>query len=385
MAEVQGHFEPAFQNVRDRLQNNINDGVELGAAICIIVDGKVVVDIYGGFKDEERTDPWVKDTIVNVWSSTKNISTLAALVLHDRGLLDVNENVSKYWPEFAANGKENIKVRHVLSHTSGVSAWERPFNTNDAYDLKQSTDRLAQQAPWWKPGSASGYQAINMGHLIGELVRRVTGKSLKQFVAEDIAGPLGADFQIGALETDWPRIATLIPPPAMPVDLSTLDENSVAVKTFSAPALDALAGNTAEWRRAEIGAANGHGNARSLARILSVITLDGKVDGHKLLSPETIDLIFHEQADGVDLAIGKPIRFGIGYAIAGGGSEESIPFVPRGKDRRACFWGGWGGSYNLMDVDKRVNVSYVMNKMGPGTLGSPRTGDYIEDIYSSLS
>lgn len=384
MATVQGDSDPAFEKVRALLQSNVESGAELGASIAVNIDGKLAVDIYGGYVDAERTKPWTKDTIVNVWSSTKTVITLAVLILHDRGLLDINENVAKYWPEFAVNGKQDVKVRQFLSHTSGVSGWENPVTVADIYDLQASTQRLVLQAPWWEPGTASGYHSLNMGHLIGELVRRVSGKSLTAFVADEIARPLGADFQIGALEADWPRITDVIPPPPIPFDLASMDQNSVIFKTFTGPAVDAATANTPEWRRAEIGAANGHGNARSLVRMLSPVSLGGSVDGHRLLSPETIDLIFQVQADGIDLVLKQALTFGIGYGISGPHTSQSVPFVPRGPGRRVAFWGGWGGSIVIMDVDKRATISYTMNKMGAGMTGSDRTVAYVKAIYETL-
>src|SRR5262249_22770625 len=161
--------------------------------------------------------------IVNVWSSTKTVTALAALTLVERGLLDVHAPVARYWPEFAQNGKDRIEVRHVMAHTSGVSGWDPPFTMEDLYDLEASTARLAAQARWWEPGTASGYHGTTFGHLIGELVRRTSGKSLTRFVAEELAGPLDADFQIGARETDGDRIAPIVPPPPLPFDLSAID------------------------------------------------------------------------------------------------------------------------------------------------------------------
>jgi CubicO group peptidase (beta-lactamase class C family) len=384
MAKVQGYCDGKFEKIRKLLEESIASGNEIGASIALNIDGKTVIDVYGGFGDAEKTKPWEKDTIVNVWSSTKTISALAVLMLHDRGLLDVDENVAKYWPEFAANGKEHVKVRHLLSHTSGVSGWEDPMTTAGLIDTPAATELLSKQAPWWEPGTASGYHAITMGNLLGEVVHRVSGKPLKQFVAEEIAGPLGADFQIGAKKESWNRIATIIPPPPPPFDMSQLPKDNLFVKTFGNPMMDANTANTPEWRATELGAVNGHTNARGIATILSAITLGGDVNGHKLLSQKTIDRIFEQQSDGLDLVIGQPVRFGIGYALAGGGCETSVPFAPKGKDRKVCFWGGWGGSWEIMDLDKKVTLTYVMNKMNEGVLGSAQTALYTNAIYEIL-
>jgi CubicO group peptidase (beta-lactamase class C family) len=306
------------------------------------------------------------------------VTSLAALMLVERGQLDVDAPVAAYWPEFAANGKQDVLVRHLLSHTSGVSGLDQPAVTEDMYDWEKSTARFASQAPWWAPGTASGYHALNFGHLIGEVLRRITGTPLKQFVADEIAGPLGADFQIGAAESDWGRIADVIPPPPLPFDMAALGPDSLVVKTFTGPAVDAAAANTPGWRQADIGAANGHGNARSVARILSVISRGGAVDGVRLLSPETIELIFREQANGVDLVLGVPIRFGIGYGLP---VPETIPYLP---DEKVCFWGGWGGSMIVMDLGRKLTISYMMNKMAPGIIGSPRAEQYSRAIYAAL-
>lgn len=378
MAQVQGICPPKFDGVKSLFESQIASGEELGASLVVNIDGEEVLDIWGGYTDLARTTPWSRDTIVNVWSSTKTLSSLAVLLLIDQGKIDAFEKVSKYWPEFAANGKENVEVRHFLSHTSGVAGWDQPITVADVCDVKTSTERLATQAPWWPPGTASGYHTLNMGHLLGELVRRVTGKSLTEFVATEIAGPLDADFQIGAVEKDWPRITNVIPPPALPIDFSAMPQDSVAVKSFTGPGPDAEASSTPLWRRAEIGAANGHANARGMNRTARVVSLGGTVNGKKYLSQSTIDLIFQEQANGVDLVIGQPIRFGIGYGLRGEGPTE---WLPKGK---VCFWGGWGGSIVLMDVERKITLTYAMNKMGAGTLGSPRTQAYVNKVYEAL-
>ncbi|MBV9326780.1 MAG: beta-lactamase family protein [Chloroflexi bacterium] len=375
---VSGSCDARFNSLQEALEANLASGEELGASITVNLDGKNVVDMWGGWRDEARTQPWSEDTIVNVWSTTKTVTSLAVLMLVSRGQIDAHAPVARYWPEFGAAGKDRVEVRHLLSHTSGVSGLDQPATVEDLYDWQRSTSRMAAQAPWWEPGTASGYHALNFGHLLGELVRRVTGKGLKQFVAEEIAGPLGADFQIGAREADSGRIAPVVPPPPLPFDLAAMDPNSPTVRTFTGPPANASDANTAAWRAADIGAANGHGNARSVARILSAISLGGQVDGTRLLSTDAISQIFEQQSDGVDVVLGVPLRFGIGYGLP---KVETVPYIPQG---RVCFWGGWGGSVIIMDLDRRLTVSYMMNRMGPGIIGSERSEAYVRAVYDAL-
>ncbi len=378
MADVHGTCDGRFEAVRGALARNLDSGEELGASLVLDIDGDIVIDIWGGYCDEARTVPWSEHTITNVWSSTKTVTSLATLMLADRGQLDVDAPVARYWPEFAASGKQDIAVRQVMSHSSGVSGLDQPAVVEDLYDWPEATARMAAQAPWWEPGTASGYHALNYGHLVGELVRRITGKTLKQFVAEEIAGPLGADFQIGAAESDWGRIANVVPPPPLPIDLTQLDPASPAVRTLTGPPVEAEVANTAGWRRADIGAANGHGNARSVARIMSVVARGGEVDGIRLLRPETIETIFREQVNGIDLVLGVPLRFGIGYGLP---QRDSLSWIP---DEKICFWGGWGGSMIVMDVGRRMTISYMMNKMGPGIVGSERSAGYGQAIFDAI-
>ncbi len=363
--------------MRDILAANVASGDDLGASVTVTIDGEFVVDMWGGWADEARTTPWTKDTITNVWSTTKTMTNLSALVLADRGELDVFAPVAKYWPEFAANGKEGVAVRHLLAHTSGVSGWNQPVAVEDLYDWEKSTAMLAAQAPWWEPGSMSGYHALNQGHLVGEVIRRITGQSLKQFFAEEVAAPLGADFQIGCRPADYARVSNVVAPPPFPIDPDVLGLDSVAVKTFTGPTAEAAASWTDGWRAADIGAANGHGNARSVARIQSVVACGGEVDGVRLLSPKTVDLIFDEQSNGTDLVLGVPFRFGIGYGLP---HPESTPFLP---DGRICFWGGWGGSLIIVDTDRRMTVCYMMNKMAEGIVGCPRSEALVRAAYAT--
>ncbi len=379
MGTVHGTFEPRFAAVRDVLAANLESGADVGASVAVTLDGKPAVDIWGGFADEAKTRPWEKDTIVNVWSTTKTMTSLSALVLVDRGELDPFAKVAKYWPEFAANGKQEIEVRHLMSHTSGVSAWAPPVVVEDIYDWEKSTAMLARQAPWWEPGTASGYHALNQGHLVGEVIRRITGKQLGEFFRTEVAEPLGADFHIGLDPKHFGRVSNVIPPPELPVDMSALDPESPAMKTFTGPPLDATWAWTDAWRQADIGAANGHGNARSVARVQSVVACGGEVDGVRLLSPTTCDLIFQVQADGIDLVLGQATKFGIGYGLP---QAETVPFLPEG---RKCFWGGWGGSVIIVDLDNRMTIAYMMNRMtNDGTVGDSRGAAIVNATYAAL-
>ena len=379
MVDLHGRCDERFAAVRDALDRNLSSGEELGASLVLDIDGDLVVDLWGGFRDEARTTPWTQDTITNVWSTTKTITSLAALMLADRGQLDVDAPVATYWPEFAAAGKQNILVRDIMSHASGVSGLDQPAVAEDLYDWDKATSRMAAQAPWWEPGTASGYHALNYGHLVGELVRRVSGKTLKQFVADEIAGPLSADFQIGAAEADWGRIADVVPPPPLPIDFAALPQDSPTVRTLTGPIVEAQTANTPQWRRADLGAVNGHGNARSVARIMSVVARGGEVDGVRLLGQDTIDLIFREQQNNIDLVLGVPLRFGIGYGLP---RRDLLSWLP---EEKICFWGGWGGSMIIMDTGRRTTISYMMNKMGAGIIGSERANEYGQAIYEALT
>src|ERR1700683_4214052 len=252
MAEIDGTCAERFDAVRGALARNLDSGEELGASLVVDIDGDIAVDMWGGFCDLDRTVPWTEHTITNVWSSTKTVTSLAALMLVDRGELDVEAQIARYWPEFGAQGKQDVLVRHLLSHASGVSGLEQPAVLEDLYDGQKAAARMAAQAPWWEPGTASGYHALNYGHLVGEVVRRISGRPLKQFVADEIAGPLGADFQIGARESDWGRIADVVPPPPLPFDFEALGPDHPAVKTFTGPGVPAQEAHTPGWRQADV-------------------------------------------------------------------------------------------------------------------------------------
>jgi CubicO group peptidase (beta-lactamase class C family) len=384
MATVHGTFDPAFAEVAQNLARHVESGSEIGASLSVWQGSENLVNIWAGHTDQSKSKAWDQDTIANVFSSTKTISALAVLICHDRGLLSVYDPVSSYWPEFATNGKDNIIIRHLMSHTSGVAGWEDPIALEQVYDIKLSTERLANQAPWWKPGTKSGYHGQNMGHLLGELVRRVSGKSLTDFVRTEIKEPLGADVQIGALEEDWPRVAEMIPPVPKPNEpVYELQPGSIPYKVLANPPVIASNANTAAWRRAEMGAINGHTNAQGLAMALHVLSNGGlTVDNKRFLDQKTIDLIFDVQADGIDLVLGLPLRIGIGFGLnTDGASRAAVPFMPKG---RVAFWGGYGGSIGIVDVENKVTVAYAMNKMGNGTFGNERLAEHVVSVYKAL-
>ncbi|KAJ5757710.1 uncharacterized protein N7511_006404 [Penicillium nucicola] len=374
MTETHGSCDPAFNRIRDLLQERLASGDELGASLCVNIDGKNVLDIWGGYADAAKTRPWEKDTLTVVWSCSKIVSALAALTLVDRGQLDVEERVSTYWPEFAVNGKEDVRVWQILSHSSGLASWDNPVPIEFVYDLKTSTEQLAQQAPWWTPGEHHGYHMMTHGHLIGELVQRISGKGLKQFIDEEIAGPLGADFRLGVPEEDWGRTAD-ITPPAPPAGIEFADRESIAFKGLTHVPPVAEASMTPAFRKAELGSANGFSNARALAKIGDMVSLKGTVDGRQYLQPRTVDQMVQARVSGVDLVLGLNLRFALGVALA---PVEPIAFVPEGT---VCFWSGWGGSMVIMDLERRMTLSYAMNKMSEGTVGNDNTEAYFKAIY----
>ena len=375
MAQINGQCRTQFDELQSILSASFDSGGDLGASVVVLHKGEFVVDIWGGYCDPEQSKPWAFDTITNVWSSTKTMTSLCALVLVDRGELDMYAPVSRYWPEFAAAGKADIPVRDLMSHTAGLPGWQEPITLEDLYDWEKCTALLAAQEPWWEPGTASGYHAFSQGYLVGEVVRRISGRSLGTFFAEEIAGPLGADFYIG-LGAEHEHRVSLIVPPMGALPLSD-DQSSPSYKTFMNPPLDPLFAHDRGWRAAEIPAANGQGNARGAALAQAVVAHRGEFNGVRLLSSETIELIFEEQAQGNDIVLGMPLRFGIGYGLP----NESLPYLP---DRRICFWGGWGGSLVIVDTDRQLVFTYMMNKMGDGTVGDARGAALITAMYKAL-
>jgi CubicO group peptidase (beta-lactamase class C family) len=373
MATIDGSCDTKLESMRALMAASVDSGADVGLSVCAIHDGEVIADLWGGVRDVETGDPWVRDTIINTWSITKTMTSLSALLLVERGELDPNATVATYWPEFAAQGKADVLVRHLMSHTSGVSGWQEPITLDGIYDDQAAAAALAAQAPWWEPGTASGYHAVNQGHLVGEVIRRITGTSLGTFFRDEIATPLGADYFIGTPASEDHRIARLIPPTESGIDFSGVAMDSVLIKTLTNPILDISQVSGRGWRGAEIGAANGHGNARSVAQIQSVVSHADP----RFLGEKTLAQIFDIQSDGVDLVLGLPIRFGLGYGLV----NPSTPELPSG---RVCWWTGYGGSVVVNDLDRRLTFAYVMNKMGPALIGLARAVSYLQAVYEAL-
>lgn len=343
MADIQGSYDDLFTAVPGALAGLLDDG-DAGASVAVFVDGEPVVDVWGGFADADRTIPWQRDTITNVWSVTKTMTALCALVLADRGELDLAAPVGRYWPEFAVAGKEKVLVRHLLAHTAGLPDWDGPVQ--DLYDWPSATARLAAQHPQWEPGSAAGYHSLTQGFLVGEVVRRITGRNLGDFFAEEVAGPLGADFHIGLPAEHDHRVALTVPPSSRDEDYAASAPGSSAPPA-AGTGIRVRDGNSVAWRRAQIPAASGFGNARSVALVQSVMACGGVVRGLRLLSQAGCDRAREEQFHGVDRILGMSVRYGLGYGLFGS----------------AHGWGGWGGSIVMVEPDDRMAVAYVTNQM----------------------
>ena len=361
MALAQGTSTERFAPVRDQFEESLRSGADVGASLAIFQGDELVIDLWGGYCDEAQTVPWQRDTLVNVWSTTKTMNFLVALILVERGQLDFDQRVAHYWPEFAANGKGDIAVRHVLGHTAGLAGWSENLVGEDLADWEHCTSALARQAPWWGDRTRSGYHAITQGFLIGELVRRVTGTSFATFLKEEVTDVLGADFHVGLPESEEPRVSPLFTCPA--VDLATLEPGSIAYRTFTSPALDAEKANEQWFHAAEIPAINGQGNARSLATIQQIVAHRGEAQGHRFFSERTGERIFDTQAAGVDQVLGLNVHIGMGYGLA----SDTLPLGPR-----TCFWMGFGGALIIMDQDLDLTLAYVMNKMRVGIVGDTR-------------
>ncbi|KAL5342094.1 beta-lactamase/transpeptidase-like protein [Aspergillus crustosus] len=384
MATVSGHCDPRFTSVRTLLSTQLSSEAELGASITVTHHNKTLLDIHGGYTTAARTTSWSENTIVPVWSITKTISALAVLLLIDRGQLHPDDPLAKYWPAFDTDDKRSIRVRHCLSHTAGLPSWSPPITTKELFtDYPSAREKLAAQKPWWEPGTASGYHLVAQGVLLGELVHRVSGKSIGEFIRDELALPLDADFHLGlADDSQYHRIAEVIPPPPFPkLDLKDIDPASpqaLALRAIRGLPLIAEESGTPGFRKSGVGSMAGFSNSRGFNKILSIITNRGTVNGTQFLKPETVDLIFEVQAEGPDLVVGLPLKMGLGFGLVNG----ALDWLPR--TGKVCYWGGWGGSLAVMDLDRGVTITYAMNRMEAGTLGNSNSELYFREVYRAF-
>lgn len=376
MTELHGTCADGFEPVRAAMAANFDQGTELGASVCVTVAGEPVVDLWAGDADAAGRH-WEEDTIVNVYSTTKTMAATVMLMLADRGEIDFAEPVATYWPEFAANGKEGIQVSHVMAHNAGLSGFDPAIAPEDLYDEEAVEAHLAAQTPWWEPGTHSGYHAITQGTLKAGIVRRVTGRSIGTFFREEVAEPLGADFHIGLPASEDDRVADLVPSMGG-MDAAVAEPGSIAYRTLASCPLNATEPLTRAWRGAEIPAAGGTGNARSVARVHSALACGGEVDGVRLMSPAGVERIFETQSEDVDQVLGMKMKLGMGFGLMN-------EFIPLSQNPRACFWAGWGGSIAVIDLDAQLTVSYVMNNMAPGLVGDLRGAMIVMSAYQALA
>lgn len=377
-APLRGFAHGRFEEVRGHFERSFDDGAEVGASIALSIEGEPVVDLWGGWADEARSRPWTEDTIVNVYSVSKTMTAVTALLLADHGAIDFEAPVATYWPEFAQGGKGDIKVSHLMSHSAGLSGWKEPMTPADLYDWEKATTLLARQEPFWSPGSASGYHGITQGFLVGEVVRRVTGRMLGEVFRREIAEPLGADFHLGLEARHDGRVADLIAAPSVPpaeppskfmINMATNPPLSVALSVEET--------RTRRWREAGLYAAGGSGNARSIAKVHALIANGGEVRGKRLMSEAGCRKALELQVEGVDLILAMPARFGMGFGLPG----EWLP----SPHPETLFWPGAGGALALIDMNARMSFGYAMNRMGSGILVDPRPRALLDAAWRALS
>lgn len=393
--EIHGTCDPKFAGVREAFAENFAERREIGASVAVMVDGQIVVDLWGGSADRRGTRPWKRDTLANVYSTTKGITAICAHRLVDKGELDLDAPVAKYWPEFAQAGKGDMPVRYLLGHRAGLPAVSKPLPDEALYSWEAMTGALAEQEPWWKPGESHGYHAITYGWLVGELIRRITGKSVGRYFREEIAGPLSLDFWIGLPASEHERVARMAqakPSEApdsgeragQPNLMRMMMENptGITARAFANPMSLARPGvvNTPEWRQAELPAANGHATARSLATLYGALAAGGVLGRTRVLSPESIGRCSAEQSRGPDEVLQVSTRFGLGFMLPQ--EHRSTRFGPNDG---AFGHPGAGGSLGYADPEARVGFGYVMNHMGFSLIVDPRPAALIDALYESLS
>jgi CubicO group peptidase (beta-lactamase class C family) len=380
---INGTFEPRFQSVRDAFIENYRTEDEIGSAVSVVLDGRTVVDLWGGWKDGARQREWQHDTLVCMMSVSKGIMGLAFNLLVDRNLVDVNAPVAKYWPEFAANGKASLPVRFILDHRAGLPYIADPLWPGAIYDHEATCKALAAQAPVWEPGTVAAYHIHTQCYLLGEIIRRVTGKTIGRFIREELAEPLSADFMIGSMSPhDQARCAEVMPNmqarlfAAKEVEAETL-RSKVFVQNPAEPWPTTL--NSKPWREAEISSGNGHGNARGVARIYGAFARGGELDGVRLSRPVSIEAMITEQHNMTELMQERPYHQGLGILL------NTPAAVYMGPSPRAFGHHGIGGSIGFADPDAKIGFSYSVNRMHAVGTNGPRAARLIDALYAALA
>lgn len=384
-----GTVDARFAPVRDAFAANFAQRGELGAALHVTVDGRAVVDLWGGVADHRHGREWTADTLVLVFSSTKGAAAACAHLLAARGELDLDRPIARDWPEFAGAGKEQITPRQVLTHSSGLAAIDTPLPAEAIYDWPRMTAALAAQAPLWPPGRGHGYHAITFGFLIGELVRRISGESLGGFFQSQLAAPLGIDFWIGLPETLESRVAPvrMAPPLPTPTPLfrAMMQRGSLTWKAFMNPRgmLTSSHANSRATHAAEIPASNGITNARGLAGLYAPFANGGRGQGVRFADHDTLAAMSTVAVEGDDLVLKLPTRFSAGFMkTVDNGGLDSARFGPNPE---AFGHVGAGGSFGMADPTARVAIGYVMNQLGHGVLLNQRGQSLIDAVYESLA
>lgn len=379
--DIFGTVAPGFEAAREAFAENFareGDYQEVGASFAAFHRGQCVVDLWGGHADRARTRVWTRDTLGNVWSTTKGITATAVAILVDRGALRYEDKVASLWPEFAQNGKGGVTVAQILSHQAGLPGFVEPTTVEDQCDWQGCCAKLARQAPVWEPGTATSYHAMTFGWLAGEIVRRAAKTSIGRFIRDGIAKPLDADLFVGLPESADARAADMIGPKRI-VDISALPLPDAARMALVNPQQDPEAPNTRAWRAAEIPAANGQASAAGLARLYAALANGGTLDGVKLLSREAVARMTAPATSGgrQDMFLGFADFWGMGMAL-------NTPGI-YGPNPRAFGHSGWGGSFGCADPDAGVAIGYVCNQMGPELVGDPRTAGLCKAVLDSAA
>lgn len=377
---VAGTVAPGFEPVRERFAANFQRADqcrEVGAALTVFHGERCIVDLWAGHMDASRVQPWHKDTLLNVYSTTKGIVAVCVAMLVDRGVLSYDDTVATVWPEFAQNGKQHITIAQVLSHQAGLPAFEEPTTIKDLFDWDGRCAALAGQKPRWAPGEKTAYHPITYGYLAGEIVRRASGcRSIGEFVQQELAIPLAADFFIGLAPALQRRAAETLLPKNL-VDPSALPSIEETRGSVTNPMLHPQAANTAAWRQAEMPALNGHASADGIARIYAMLANGGAFQRHELLSPATIDRMTQVRSNRMDLTLGMEAQWAAGVVLNG-----TTTFF--GPNPRAYGHSGWGGSFGCADPQQRLAIGYVCNQMGPDLVGDVRARELCATLYACL-